>query len=46
VGQFRARCANGQPPPFFVPRGRGRRRAAAPRRPPGPSAPPPPTAGP
>jgi hypothetical protein len=46
VGQFRARCANGQPPPFFVPRGRGRRRAPAPRRPHGPSAPPPPTAGP
>jgi hypothetical protein len=46
VGQFRAGCVHGRPPPFFVPRGRGRRRAPAPRRSSGPSAPPPPTAGP
>jgi len=46
VGQFRARCADGQPPPFFAPRGRGRRRAPAPRRRPGPSGPPRPIAGP
>src|SRR5262249_31160220 len=39
VGQFRARCAGGQPPPLFPPRGRGRRRAPAPRRPPGPGPP-------
>jgi hypothetical protein len=38
VGQFRTRCASGQPPPFLAPSGRGRRRAPAPRRPPGPNA--------
>jgi hypothetical protein len=38
VGQFRAGCAAGQPPPFSAPRGRGRRRAHGPRPPPGPSA--------
>ena len=38
VGQFRARCTDGQPPPFSAPRGRGRRRAQGPRLPPGPSA--------
>ena len=37
VGQFRARCADGQPPPFSAPRARGRR-APGPRRPPRPSA--------
>jgi hypothetical protein len=47
VGQFRGRCANGQPPPFSAPRGRGRRRGPAPRQPPpDPIAPPPPIAGP
>ena len=37
VGQFRARCTDGQPPPFLSPRARGRR-APGPRRPPSPSA--------
>lgn len=46
VGQFRAGCTAGQPPPFSAPRGRGDRRAPGPRPPPGPSAPPPPTAAP
>jgi hypothetical protein len=46
VGQFRARCADGQPPPFSAPRGRGHRRAQGPRPPPGPSARPQPTAAP
>ena len=44
VGQFRARCANGQPPPSSAPRGRGRRRVPAPPQPPGPSARPQPIA--
>jgi hypothetical protein len=46
VGQFRAACADGQPPPFSAPRGRVGRRAAGPRPPPGPSAPPRPIAAP
>jgi hypothetical protein len=37
VGQFRARCVDGQPPPFSAPRARPRR-APEPRRPPSPSA--------
>jgi hypothetical protein len=45
VGQFRAGCASGQPPPFFAPRARGGRRAPARRRrPPSPNAPTPPIA--
>ena len=44
VRQFRARCGDGQPPPFSAPRGRDRRPAPGPRRPPGPSARPSPTA--
>jgi hypothetical protein len=39
VGQFRAACADGPPPPFSTPRGRGGRRAVRPKPPPGPSAP-------
>jgi hypothetical protein len=46
VGQFRARCSDGQPPPFSAPRGRGRRRAPGPRLPPDPNARPQPTAAP
>jgi hypothetical protein len=38
VRQFRTSCSDGQPPPFFAPRGRGRRRAQGPRPPPRPSA--------
>jgi hypothetical protein len=38
VRQFRTNCSDGQPPPFFAPRGRGRRRAQGPRPPPRPSA--------
>lgn len=37
VGQFRARCADGQPPPFSTPRARGRQ-APGLRLPPNPSA--------
>jgi hypothetical protein len=44
VGQFRGRCATGQPPPFSARRGRGRLRVQWPRRSPGPNAPPQPTA--
>jgi hypothetical protein len=44
VGQFRARCVNGQLPPFSAPRVRGRCRAQGPRRPPSPNARPRPTA--
>ena len=40
VRQFRARCADGRPPPFFAPRGRGRRPAPRSRPPHGPGAPP------
>ena len=45
VGQFRARCADGQPPPFSTPRARPCR-APEPRRPLGLSARPQPTAAP
>jgi hypothetical protein len=38
VRQFRARCSEGQPPPFFAPRDRGRRRGPGPRPLPGHSA--------
>jgi hypothetical protein len=38
VGQFRAACADGQPPPFSTRRGPGVRRARRPHLPPGPSA--------
>jgi hypothetical protein len=38
VGQFRARCTAGQPPPFSTPRGRDRRWAPGPQPPPGPNA--------
>jgi hypothetical protein len=46
VRQFRLACAQGQPPPFSTPPGRGDRRAAGPRPRPTPSARPRPTAAP
>jgi hypothetical protein len=46
VGQFRAACATGQPPPFSAPRGPDGRPATAARPPLGPSARPRPIAAP